>query len=482
MAGSRRVPRSRSRRSSIRRPTKRPTRPSAVCAAVPRPDACLEYALQFRGRKASGAVRPSASAVASSASAAARPERAVVHRRDAAPSLPPMTTLAELGGWPAVLGPARRRPRPHRRAGPRRHGRDPRGRRHAGAARRLRRRAAHEGRDRRRAHRPARRHARRRGPGAASTPPLRDRLVDIVGTGGDRSHSINVSTLASFVVAGAGVPVCKHGNRAASSACGAADLLEALGVAIELRPDDVAALHRDGRHGVLLRAPVPPGAAPRRPDPTASSGVPTAFNILGPMANPARVRRQVVGVADAVAGRADARRAGQPRCRRGAGRARRRRPRRAHHDHDVDGLGARRRRRAHLDARSRPSSGWRPARAEQLRRRRPADQRRLRPGRAGRRARTAPRHRRAQRRRRAAGRGRRRLDSPTAWSWPRAVLDDGRAAAALDAPRRGVAGGARRATVTPASSGSRPRRRTSGPGFDALGHGPVAPPGIRLRR
>src|SRR3954451_15756008 len=68
---------------------------------------------------------------------------------------------------------------------------------------------------------------------------LRSRAVDIVGTGGDRSHSINVSTMAAIVVAGAGVPVCKHGARAASSQCGAADVLEELGVAIELSPEGV---------------------------------------------------------------------------------------------------------------------------------------------------------------------------------------------------------------------------------------------------
>jgi anthranilate phosphoribosyltransferase len=126
---------------------------------------------------------------------------------------------------------------------------------------------------------------------------LRAAAVDLVGTGGDRSHSINVSTLASLVVAGAGVPVCKHGNRAASSSCGAADLLEALGVRLDLSPIEVA--------GCLAEAGVAFCFAPRfhpalrhAGPPRRELGVPTAFNILGPMANPARVRRYVVGVAD----------------------------------------------------------------------------------------------------------------------------------------------------------------------------------------
>src|SRR5262245_14224292 len=116
--------------------------------------------------------------------------------------------------------------------------------------------------------------------------PQHGRLVDIVGTGGDRSHSINVSTLASFVVAGAGVPVCKHGNRAASSACGAADLLEALGVTIELGPDDIVrCLDRAGL--AFCFAPRFHPALRHAGPPRRELGVPTAFNILGPMANPA---------------------------------------------------------------------------------------------------------------------------------------------------------------------------------------------------
>ena len=81
------------------------------------------------------------------------------------------------------------------------------------------------------------------------------------------SHSINVSTLAALVVAGAGGRVCKHGNRAASSSCGSADLLEALGVVIELGPEGVARCVARGRHRLLLRAALPPGDAPRRADP-----------------------------------------------------------------------------------------------------------------------------------------------------------------------------------------------------------------------
>jgi anthranilate phosphoribosyltransferase len=121
--------------------------------------------------------------------------------------------------------------------------------------------------------------------------------VDVVGTGGDRSHSINVSTLASLVVAGAGIPVCKHGNRAASSRCGAADLLEALGVTIDLGPEGVARCVREAGIGFCLAPRFHPALRHAGP-PRRELGVPTAFNVLGPLANPARVVRQVVGVAD----------------------------------------------------------------------------------------------------------------------------------------------------------------------------------------
>jgi anthranilate phosphoribosyltransferase len=127
---------------------------------------------------------------------------------------------------------------------------------------------------------------------------LHQRAIDIVGTGGDRSHSINVSTLAALVIAGAGVPVCKHGARAASSKCGAADVLEALGVAVELGADGVIRCVERAGIGFCLAATYHPAfrfAAPSRRE----IGVPTAFNLLGPMANPARVTRQVIGVANA---------------------------------------------------------------------------------------------------------------------------------------------------------------------------------------
>ena len=122
-------------------------------------------------------------------------------------------------------------------------------------------------------------------------------VVDVVGTGGDRSHTINVSTLAAIVVAGAGGRVCKHGNRAASSACGSADVLEALGVAIDLGPQGVASCVATAGIGFCFAPRFHP--AMRHAVPTRRElGVPTVFNFLGPLANPARVRRQLIGVSD----------------------------------------------------------------------------------------------------------------------------------------------------------------------------------------
>ena len=136
---------------------------------------------------------------------------------------------------------------------------------------------------------------------AATFVPLTDDeradCVDIVGTGGDGSHSINVSTMAALVVAGAGVPVCKHGNRSASSKCGSADLLELLGVVIEQSADGVATCVREAGIGFCF-APVFHPAFRYAGPPRRELGVPTAFNLLGPMANPGRVKRQVIGVAD----------------------------------------------------------------------------------------------------------------------------------------------------------------------------------------
>lgn len=125
----------------------------------------------------------------------------------------------------------------------------------------------------------------------------RNRCIDVVGTGGDGSHSVNVSTMASLVVAGAGVPVCKHGNRSASSKCGTADVLELLGVAIEQSAEGVAACVRDAGIGFCFAPRFHPAFRFAGP-PRRELGVPTAFNLLGPMANPGRVRRQVIGVAD----------------------------------------------------------------------------------------------------------------------------------------------------------------------------------------
>jgi anthranilate phosphoribosyltransferase len=122
-------------------------------------------------------------------------------------------------------------------------------------------------------------------------------VIDLVGTGGDGSGSINVSTLAALTVAGAGGKVCKHGNRAASSQCGTADLLEQLGVAVELGPEGVARCVAEAGMGFCL-APRYHAAMRFAGSPRRELGVPTVFNFIGPLANPARVRRQMTGVSD----------------------------------------------------------------------------------------------------------------------------------------------------------------------------------------
>lgn len=120
-------------------------------------------------------------------------------------------------------------------------------------------------------------------------------LVDTCGTGGDASGTFNISTTASFAIAGAGIRVAKHGNRSVTSKCGSADLLEGLGVAIELAPDDVARCIDDVGIGFMYAPAFHP--AMRFVGPTRREiGIRTIFNILGPLTNPAGACHQLIGV------------------------------------------------------------------------------------------------------------------------------------------------------------------------------------------
>jgi anthranilate phosphoribosyltransferase len=123
-------------------------------------------------------------------------------------------------------------------------------------------------------------------------------VVDVVGTGGDRSGTFNISTVSAIVVAGAGVPVAKHGNRAASSHCGSADVLEALGVKIDLDAAGVERCLADAGIAFLF-APVFHPAMGHAGPVRRELRVPTVFNFLGPLSNPARPFAQAVGVSDA---------------------------------------------------------------------------------------------------------------------------------------------------------------------------------------
>jgi anthranilate phosphoribosyltransferase len=126
----------------------------------------------------------------------------------------------------------------------------------------------------------------------------REQALDIVGTGGDRAHTVNISTMAALVAAGAGMPVVKHGNRAASSKCGSADVLEALGIRLDLTPEQVGAV-MDEVGITFCFAPVFHAALRHSAVARRELGIATFFNFLGPLANPARPVAQAVGVADA---------------------------------------------------------------------------------------------------------------------------------------------------------------------------------------
>lgn len=131
--------------------------------------------------------------------------------------------------------------------------------------------------------------------------PFDGALLDTCGTGGDHSNSFNVSTASAFVAAGAGALVAKHGNRAMSSRCGSADVLEALGAKVDLTPESVLlCLQRTGF--CFMFAPQFHPAMRFAAGPRREMGIRTVFNILGPLCNPAGARHQVLGVAEAALG------------------------------------------------------------------------------------------------------------------------------------------------------------------------------------
>ncbi|GAA2100728.1 anthranilate phosphoribosyltransferase [Microlunatus panaciterrae] len=131
----------------------------------------------------------------------------------------------------------------------------------------------------------------------ASPITVEGRAVDVVGSGGDRANTVNISTMAAIVAAGAGALVVKHGNRAASSACGTADVLEQLGVVLDLPPARQQQVIQSAGIGFLFAPHYHPGlrhaSVARR-----ELGIPTTFNFLGPLTNPGRPNAQAVGVAD----------------------------------------------------------------------------------------------------------------------------------------------------------------------------------------